>query len=257
MVAARKRSSAKRPSKSPVRKRGRSRGRLSRGRSQTQVRRTARPQKRTRRRKRGIPTVSVDATVCEADVSGGTTMRRLTGGGRINPKNLPKGPSGRPICRWCKKNEIPTSRGGRATHCSQECTHRHYMTTGGRGDYVRKKIFERDSGVCAMCSHDTRKTAAQARKLQREQGVEAMQDYLHSVGIRRNRKVWVRKFGGGLWDGDHILPVCEGGGLADLDNYRTLCIQCHKQVTSASATQRAAQRAAQRTAQHNKTEDVA
>lgn len=34
-----------------------------------------------------------------------------------------------------------------------------------------------------------------------------------------------------LWDADHILPVCEGGGECDLENIRTLCLACHKDVT--------------------------
>ena len=40
-----------------------------------------------------------------------------------------------------------------------------------------------------------------------------------------------RKFGGGLWDADHIIPVKNGGGCCGLDNLRTLCIPCHKNIT--------------------------
>ncbi len=35
-----------------------------------------------------------------------------------------------------------------------------------------------------------------------------------------------------LWDADHIIPVVEGGGACDLSNIRTLCVLCHRQVTS-------------------------
>jgi hypothetical protein len=31
---------------------------------------------------------------------------------------------------------------------------------------------------------------------------------------------------------DHVIPVCEGGGLCGLDGYRTLCIPCHRKVTA-------------------------
>ncbi|TXH49477.1 MAG: hypothetical protein E6Q97_22670 [Desulfurellales bacterium] len=41
------------------------------------------------------------------------------------------------------------------------------------------------------------------------------------------------------WEADHIVPVCEGGGLAELDNYRTLCVWCHKQETRNLAKRRA------------------
>ena len=43
-----------------------------------------------------------------------------------------------------------------------------------------------------------------------------------------------KKFGGGLWDRDHIIPVKNGGGNCGLDNLRTLCIKCHKKVTKES-----------------------
>jgi hypothetical protein len=36
---------------------------------------------------------------------------------------------------------------------------------------------------------------------------------------------------GDLWQGDHILPVAEGGGEATLEGYRTLCTPCHEAET--------------------------
>ncbi len=45
------------------------------------------------------------------------------------------------------------------------------------------------------------------------------------------------------WDADHIIPVCEGGGECGLDNYRTLCHKCHKQVTGELAARRNSERA--------------
>ena len=41
-----------------------------------------------------------------------------------------------------------------------------------------------------------------------------------------------KKYGGGLWDADHELPVVKGGGMCGLENIRTLCIKCHKQITA-------------------------
>jgi hypothetical protein len=52
-----------------------------------------------------------------------------------------------------------------------------------------------------------------------------------------NRKIMLKYWGiqsvnrKSLWDADHILPVCEGGGECDLGNIRTLCLACHKDVT--------------------------
>ena len=34
-----------------------------------------------------------------------------------------------------------------------------------------------------------------------------------------------------FWEADHITPVSEGGGECGLDNYRTLCVMCHRKET--------------------------
>jgi hypothetical protein len=34
-----------------------------------------------------------------------------------------------------------------------------------------------------------------------------------------------------LWEADHIVAVIEGGGCCALENYRTLCIPCHRAQT--------------------------
>lgn len=37
------------------------------------------------------------------------------------------------------------------------------------------------------------------------------------------------------WEADHIHPVFLGGGGCDLDNYQTLCPDCHKEKTKNQA----------------------
>ena len=34
------------------------------------------------------------------------------------------------------------------------------------------------------------------------------------------------------WEADHIKPVAMGGGGCGLDNFQTLCLECHKAKTS-------------------------
>ena len=48
--------------------------------------------------------------------------------------------------------------------------------------------------------------------------------------------------GGHTWEADHIIPVIEGGGECGLENYRTLCLPCHKKETAALAKRRAQRR---------------
>jgi len=31
-----------------------------------------------------------------------------------------------------------------------------------------------------------------------------------------------------IWHADHILPIRQGGSACDLDNFQTLCLECHK-----------------------------
>jgi hypothetical protein len=46
------------------------------------------------------------------------------------------------------------------------------------------------------------------------------------------------------WEADHIIPVVEGGGECGLENYRTLCLSCHRKETAALAKRRAERRRA-------------
>jgi 5-methylcytosine-specific restriction protein A len=146
-------------------------------------------------------------------------------GGWVNRKSLPKGPHGRNLCRWCGE-ETPK---GRFTFCSDGCVHAWRI----RSDpgYLREQVFRRDRGVCAQCGLDTESLRKDMRKL----------DY---AARRRFEKDWgIDGLGRrSLWDADHILPVCEGGGECDLDNIRTLCLNCHRQATAALRARRSGPR---------------
>lgn len=65
--------------------------------------------------------------------------------GWVIPKDLPKGPNGCALCRWCSK-ETPSKR---RTFCSEACVHEFKLRTNP--GYVREQVFERDQGVCAKC----------------------------------------------------------------------------------------------------------
>jgi 5-methylcytosine-specific restriction enzyme A len=141
---------------------------------------------------------------------------RTMPGGWADRALLPKGPSGRSLCRWCNL-EVPA---GRSTFCSDWCVHEWKL----RSDpgYLRERVFERDRGICALCRVDARTAyfdLKRARGTHRER-------LLARWGLKRmNRK--------SLWDADHVIPVAEGGGECDLDNLRTLCLACHRQQTLA------------------------
>jgi 5-methylcytosine-specific restriction enzyme A len=133
----------------------------------------------------------------------------------VDRRSLPKGEHGRNLCRWC---QIETPK-GRRTFCSDGCVHEWKLRTDA--GYLREHVFQRDRGICAACGADTEMLRRDKRKL----------DF---AARRRFEKEWgvtglSRR---SLWDADHILPVCEGGGECDLSNIRTLCLKCHRVATS-------------------------
>lgn len=110
------------------------------------------------------------------------------------------------MCRWCKG----VVSGRRRTFCSDACVHEWRLRSSS--SYLRECVFERDRGICALCGIDTHKLRRRIREL-KKQGV-----------VPKGRK--------SLWEADHLVPVVEGGD-SNLDNVRTLCIPCHRRVTSA------------------------
>lgn len=142
-------------------------------------------------------------------------------GGFVDRSALPKGPNGRPLCRWCNL-EIPPRR---FTFCSEWCVHEWKLRTDP--GYLREQVLARDRGVCALCRVDTR---AAYFELKRARGAHRLR-LLERWGLKRmNRKT--------LWDADHIVPVIEGGGECDLENIRTLCLMCHRRATDELLTRR-------------------
>jgi 5-methylcytosine-specific restriction protein A len=146
-------------------------------------------------------------------------------GKQIDASMLPKTEDGSTCCRWCGKGVKPPRR----TLCSPECVHELKLRISGR--YLRDCVYMRDKGICNICNVDTKNIASVAKSLC---GVE-LTSFLLSHNISLKRKIWRAKYGGGLWDADHITPVKKGGGMCGLENIRTLCIACHKLITKTSA----------------------
>jgi 5-methylcytosine-specific restriction enzyme A len=143
--------------------------------------------------------------------------RRLAEAGWAGGEVVEVGAHGRPLCRWCRM-EILAKR--RRTFCSAYCVHQWRL----RSDpgYLRDQVFLRDKGVCGLCGTDT---VAEYARLLRSRG-KVREELLEVWGMR---SVAARKT---LWDADHVRAVAEGGGECDLDNLRTLCLCCHREVTA-------------------------
>lgn len=141
---------------------------------------------------------------------------RIRRGGWVNHKALPTGPNGRALCRWCQQ-EVPK---GRRSFCSEGCVTEHCIRTDPT--FVRKAVFKRDAGVCAICRFDTEKM-----KRVLEHARSSLADL---TGERWANLYWFHKAAADIlraiqwedyrsnWQADHIRPVAEGGGLCGLDN---------------------------------------
>jgi 5-methylcytosine-specific restriction protein A len=161
--------------------------------------------------------------------------------GWVNPTRLPKGPNGRALCRKCGQ-EVPK---GCRTFCSEACVHEHKLRTNP--GYVRKQVFQRDRGVCHLCGLDTvteeQRLALEVNSAWRtspDAWAAAKEVFLTILGAKPGSRNH-----GGYWDADHIVPVSLDGGGCGLDNYRTLCIPCHKQATASLRKQLSRDRRAQ------------
>ncbi|MCU1327097.1 MAG: endonuclease [Bryobacterales bacterium] len=143
-------------------------------------------------------------------------LPRAKKGGWAKTNALELGSEGRALCRWCS-TEVPKKR---RSFCTEACVHEWKLRTNP--GYLREHVLQRDKGVCAQCGVDTVALRRDMRKL----------DY---AARRKLLKQWrlTEKSRKSLWDADHIVPVAEGGGQCDLQNMRTLCLLCHRKVTSA------------------------
>lgn len=100
--------------------------------------------------------------------------------------------------------------------------------------YARRKVYERDHGVCALCGCDADKASRILWWLSCQRGNLDARDAHNLLGL-----AWGMP--GSPWEADHIVPLAEGGSN-DLSNYRTLCRSCHKGETKALAGRLAAAR---------------
>lgn len=143
---------------------------------------------------------------------------RKQSGGWVDPKQLPLGPSGRPLCRRCSSEIAKGS--GRRTFCGEACVVEWKIRT--QPEFAAERVHERDQGVCAQCQRDCDALFRKIRVTKRARRPQRMQELgLPAYLLARRR----------YWEVDHITPVVEGGGCCGLANLRTLCWQCHKQAT--------------------------
>lgn len=169
------------------------------------------------------------------------------------------------LCRECGKKVS----GRRTRWCSDECVDAYLVRSDP--NHARKKVFQRDRGVCASCGRDclalkkevealdratmalwwertgrTGKPPLRPKVVSGHQGYligivkesgpaleEARRGFLNPLGME---SWWWRK---SFWDVDHVVEVRRGGGDCGLDNLQTLCLGCHAKKSAEDAARRA------------------
>lgn len=159
---------------------------------------------------------------------------------RIARLDAPKG-----YCRGCQQ-PVPK---GRRRWCSDRCVKAALIKLDPK--VARLRVEQRDHGVCARCGFDAKQAerllrVLQSRALGSRYPVERLPERDAADALSWVAKIWGvradRWHIGHLWEADHIVPVVEGGGACELENYRTLCILCHRIETKHLAARRAARR---------------
>ncbi len=135
--------------------------------------------------------------------------------------------TGKRVCRQCLKDVSPPRR----TFCSDACVHEWKIRNNNK--YARDLIYLRDLGKCAKCGLDTRYL-----KIEWEDLVWKLKRAHKAFELTSEYKTWLkshhmthRESQHSMWHADHIVAVFEGGADGGLDNLRTLCIKCHKEVS--------------------------
>ena len=157
-------------------------------------------------------------------------------------RDLPRGPNGRVLCRYCG-TEV---RGRRRTFCSEACVREWRIRTSGA--YARECVFERDHGICANCHLDVPAFEAEVKTIPDAVG---RYKFLKAMGwpaidlYSRHTYSWMHSGAHmlpSLWEAHHITPVVRGGGQCGLEGYITLCLKCHAAETADLAALRARER---------------
>ena len=120
---------------------------------------------------------------------------------------------------------------------------------------MRRKLREIEKGVCQICKLDCIRLVSSLRAVRAEgDDYEATLEQRRQILSKYSERFFLRGYKtlceklirqpleGNAWEADHIVPVFLGGGCSGLQNMRTLCVCCHRDVTLQQAKFRVEQR---------------
>ncbi|CAK0842885.1 unnamed protein product [Prorocentrum cordatum] len=121
---------------------------------------------------------------------------------------------------------------------------------------ARRVIQSFERGVCRCCGLDTEQLAARLQRLASQELRGAFFDeggraeaaerafFWRLAPARRIRVLSQPDKMANFWEADHVRAVADGGGEAEVGNYQTLCLACHREKTSGERRRRQAARLA-------------
>ena len=131
--------------------------------------------------------------------------------------------------------------------CGRACREAYACQTSAQG--LRRVVFARDGGVCALCGADGHALVERLRAL-----AAAPHGRRVAAALRANAawadfprcldRLLEKPSDGRAWEADHAVRVADGGGEALADRVQTLCVPCHKVKTKQEAKRAAAERRA-------------
>ena len=131
--------------------------------------------------------------------------------------------------------------------CGRACREAYACQTSAQG--LRRVVFARDGGVCALCGADGHALVERLRAL-----AAAPHGRPVAAALRANAawadfprcldRLLEKPSDGRAWEADHAVRVADGGGEALADRVQTLCVPCHKAKTKQEAKRAAAERRA-------------
>ncbi|KAK2166038.1 hypothetical protein LSH36_43g04079 [Paralvinella palmiformis] len=157
---------------------------------------------------------------------------------------------GTPLCIHCQKpyyTDLVTKKTieknmWQTRFCSQLCMDQYWMK-GSRG-YSMQQVYQTEHGICQLCDFDAQQLYDKIKNTtnlyKRAKLIQESKYGTLKTAIKQ--KMANNPVRGLFWQVDHIKPVIEGGGTCDIDNLRTLCVLCHREVTAQLHRDRAEQR---------------
>jgi 5-methylcytosine-specific restriction enzyme A len=157
----------------------------------------------------------------------------------MSTKRIGKIPPAQPgTCRGgCGR---PIGKGRRAWCGERACIERANIISSPSS--ARWHVQQRDHGICAHCGFDALK-AERIRgrffetRYSNPEVYRLFNDIIRVLHTAWGVPTWIER--AHLWEADHVTPVVEGGGECGIENYRTLCVPCHRRETKALAARRA------------------